>query len=130
VGPVRARSLDATLILATLARLRDRIEERFPGSGLGRVAHELLEVGNALPAVTAYLARPNWAIRIGVAVTLIALFAVLLALVMAVELPTGIEGFAGALQAVESLINDLVFLGIAIYFLANVEQRLKRKKAL
>ncbi len=44
------RSLNPEHITRTIAQLRERIEERFPGSGLGRVAEELQQIGNAAVA--------------------------------------------------------------------------------
>ena len=40
----RFRRLEADKIIETVKALRDRIEERFPGSGLGKVIGELQEV--------------------------------------------------------------------------------------
>jgi len=37
-------ALDAAEIVRTIERLRNRIEERFPGSGLGSVCGQLLEI--------------------------------------------------------------------------------------
>jgi len=59
------RRLEGTRIIETLQRLEQRIEERFPGSGLGRVSGELLAVANESLARAAYLARPNLALRVG-----------------------------------------------------------------
>ncbi|MGQ0649412.1 MAG: hypothetical protein ACT4P7_17805 [Gemmatimonadaceae bacterium] len=42
------RALDAGEIIGTLERLNQRIEERFPGSGLGRVSRDLLGLARAL----------------------------------------------------------------------------------
>jgi hypothetical protein len=42
--------------------------------------------------------------------------------------PSG--GLIEALQGFESLVNDAVFVGIAVYFLLNIEVRVKRGKAL
>ncbi len=43
---------------------------------------------------------------------------------------TTVSGLSDFVQGVEAGINDLVFLGIAIYFLASIEGRLKRRTAL
>ncbi len=46
------------------------------------------------------------------------------------HLSTKIEGFPAFVQTLESAVNDLVFLAVAIYFLMTVERRLKRRDAL
>jgi hypothetical protein len=124
------RLLDDAQIIATLRRLRDRINERFPGSGLSGVAGDVLQIGEDTSALAAYLARPNWPIRVAVWLAIALLGVAVIALLGSLRMPSGIDGFATALQASESLINDVVFLGIAVFFLASLEMRVKRKRAL
>lgn len=127
------RSLDAGEILRTLERLRQRIEERFPGSGLGRVATDLCGVGRDCASGAAALGRPHWPLRIGTAaIGLLALVAIVWGLVRAARLVDtgqgiGIDDF---LSGVESVINEFVFLGIGTWFLASIEGRFKRREAL
>jgi hypothetical protein len=124
------RQLDEAHLVATIARLRDRIEERFPGSGLGRVASELYTIsGEAIECVT-YLRQPHWPLRIGIYLAIATMVAVLLAVATAVPLNTRLEGLPEFVQTVESAINDLVFFGVAVFFLLTAESRLKRKRAL
>jgi len=127
---VRYRQLDADRIVETLQRLRDRIRERFPGVGLGGVSDELLLVANETTARIAYLRRPHWPVRIAVAVTILLIVVVLMAIGMTLRLPTRVDGFADFVQGVESAINDLVFLGLALFFLLTLETRVKRRRAL
>jgi hypothetical protein len=122
--------LDVQLILETLRRLRGRIEERFPGSGLGRVAGDLIVVGEDTARLVTYLGRPNWPIRIVVWLVIVVIGVLLVTLASSLKMPTGIDGLASAVQATESLINDLVFLGIAVFFLTSLEDRVKRRRAL
>ena len=61
------RSLDAAHIIRTIDQLRDRVHERFPGSGLGRVAEELQRIGNEAVARAAWIARPLLPLRVGIA---------------------------------------------------------------
>lgn len=61
-----AHLLNELQLLDTLRRLRDRIKERFPGSGLGKVADDLLKIGDETAALVDYRGRPNWPIRIAV----------------------------------------------------------------
>lgn len=127
---MRYRQLDETHILRTLERLKLRIAERFPGSGLSKVAEELHLVGNEVSDTVRYLRRPNWAIRVPVGVAIVMILGLVLGLVATVPLPTRLSGFGELVQGVESGINDIVFLGIAIFFLLTIEGRLKRKRAL
>lgn len=51
------RRLDAEKIIETVQSLHDRIEERFPGSGLGKVIAELLRVAEETVERTAGVVR-------------------------------------------------------------------------
>jgi len=124
------RALDARRIVATLERLRDRIRERFPRAGLGGVSEELLLVANETTARLEYLRRPNWPVRIAVGLTILLMLSVLVAIAMTIRLPTRVAGFAEFVTAIEAAINDLVFLGLALFFLTTIETRLKRRRAL
>jgi hypothetical protein len=124
------RQLDEAQILVTLTRLRDRITERFPDSGLARVAGELLALGRETAALVAYLRRPLWPVRCAVGLVIVLLALVLFGVVASVRLPTGVDGLAVFAQATEAAINDLIFLGATVYFLVTLENRLKRRKAL
>ena len=124
------RQLDDAQILLTLTRLRDRIGERFADSGLARVANELLVVGGETSNLVAYLRRPLWPVRCAVGLVIGVIAVVLIAMAASVRMPTGIDGLAVFVQATESAINDLIFLGVAIFFLVTLENRLKRRRAL
>jgi len=123
------RRLEGTRIIETLQRLEQRIEERFPGSGLGRVSGELLAVANESLARAAYLARPNLALRVGtwalIAVIVYIGVQALLHLNLAMRWPD-VAGFLQSSQAIQ----NVVFLGVAVLFLANAETRIKRHRAL
>lgn len=127
---MRYRRLDEARLLETLSTLRDRIEERFPGSGLARVAHELIGAAHEAIACVDYLRRPHWPVRAAVALVLLVVFAVVAVLAASLRLPPRVDGIVDLVQGIEAAINDLVFLGLAVFFLATVEGRLKRRRAL
>lgn len=129
------RHLDASQIQSTLRTLRQRIEERFPASGLGRVCDELLDVSVETARNAEYLRRPLWPVRafaILLTVGLIGVFGI--AVVVAISGPVGEPAIDGSvwdvLQGIEALVNDVVFLGVAIWFALTLETRLKQRRAL
>ena len=123
------RALNEAKILETLERLRDRIGERFPDSGLKRVAEELLAVGDDVSQTVSYLRAPNWPIRIAAGLAIIVMVTVLGALLKTLQLPK-VHGLTDVIPLLNDSINDIVFLGIAVYFLISIERRLKRRRAL
>ena len=128
------RTLDATHIIATIERLGQRIEERFPGAGLSGVGRDLLGLARDCAREAESLGRPHWPIRAGVGLAIVlmvvAVTAAVVGVVQRLSSPTQVSGLAEFVQGVESGVNDLVFLGIAVYFLISIETRLKRRVAL
>ncbi len=124
------RQLSEAQISQTLRRLRDRITERFPGSGLSRLSAELVLVSEEASESVAYVRRPHWAIRIGVGVVIAAIVVIIVMAAASMRLPGRVDRLSELVQMLESAINDVVFLSIAIYFLIGIEGRLKRRKAL
>jgi hypothetical protein len=131
-GHASTSSLDPVRIVYTLQQLHLRIEERFPESGLGRLAGSLLEIGEVTKARLDDIARPiPWlrsATWLMATVVVIAVAAAVRAVLL--ELPAGVENAFVALQVLESGIQDVVFIGIALAFLITAENRLRRRRAL
>jgi hypothetical protein len=61
------RQLDPQEIVETVRELRGRIETRFPGSGLGKIVKELLQVALENITRTHWIQKPNLALRCGAA---------------------------------------------------------------
>lgn len=118
--------------MKTIERLELRITERFPESGLLGVCQEFKLVAVRSEELARKLEGPIWPVR--------------LAAVLASTLLVGLvswalgqlvhnfkfdaSGILHLLQTTESAINELIFLGLAIFFLVNLEARLKRRSAL
>jgi hypothetical protein len=124
------RSLNAEHIIRTIEQLRDRVAERFPGSGLSRVAAELHQISHEAVARSQWIARPLLALRIGVGLLVLVLVPTILLVLVNVKISKMWESFADFVQAIDAGINDVVFVGIAIFFLSTLEGRIKRRRAL
>lgn len=128
----RYSELDAVHILNTLKSVEERTNQDFPDSGLGKVAAELQEVGQAIVLLSDKLRRPIWALRVLTLIGIVGLIAVAVwVFYMALTIsPTGQDGLMETLQAIESVTNELIFLTIGIIFFATLENRLKRRAAI
>ncbi|MGA7804030.1 hypothetical protein [Bradyrhizobium sp.] len=125
------RTLAADEIIATLARLEQRIGERFPGAGLARVCAELTEIARQTHRRSGEIARPNLWLRSIVGIILVA-GAALLAFV-GVKLWSNTktsDDLYGTLQGIDAGFNILVLMGAALFFLFNIEEMIKRRRAL
>jgi hypothetical protein len=123
------RRLESAEITGTALALSDRISARFPGSGLSRVAKELVGVCQDAAQTATWLARPRKLLRAGVAVGLMVIFVALLGTVLGVRVRMAFTTFSEFVQGLQAGIQNLVFLGIAVLFLLGLERRWKRRRA-
>ena len=123
-------ALDAAEIVRTIERLGNRIEERFQGSGLGSVCGQLLEISRRARERAEWIAKPILAVRIATAVLGVVIIAGLALMVARLRPPSGGFELGQFIQVLEAGINDLVLVGAAIFFLATLESRIKRRRAL
>lgn len=123
-------SLDADRILETIAALRRRIQERFPDSGLSNLCERLHEIGERAKNRLAWVEQPIFLLR--TATWLMAALVIVGAIVLIQSIVTGLEvsGAAELVQIIESGIQDLVFVGLGLFFLVTAENRIKRTRAL
>jgi hypothetical protein len=127
---VSFRTLNARAILQTLETLERRIGERFPGAGLIRVCHDLVEVGRDSERRSLEIATPNRALRAAVGVVIAAGIAGLIAIALTVKLQLGNPEIFGVFQGVEAAMNIVVLVGAALFFAVSLERRIKRRRAL
>ena len=122
--------LDEAQIIRTIEELRDRIGTRFPDAGLRRVCEQFLGVSKEVAVTEAYLRRPNWPMRaLGVAAILGLTILLIAIVVLAVQRPLEMS-IGEIIQTIEAAVNDIVFFGIAVFFVMTIETRLKRRRAL
>jgi hypothetical protein len=124
------RQLDERQITQTLVELRDRIAERFPRANLREVCEQLIMVSAEASECVAYLRRPNWSLRVAGGVAVIGLLLLLGAVVRVALNAPGEMAMPDIVQTIEAAVNDVVFFGIAVFFLLSIETRVKRKRAL
>ena len=127
--PADPQHLDAASVRATVERLDARIRARFPSRNLIRLPRQLIEVIDDLAQrQEVWRTKRRWLVvscRIGI-VLVVAGLVVALALI-AVQSSTSSEPHGWDwLSVFESLVNDAVFAGIAIYFLWALPERLQR----
>ena len=124
------RSLDATRITDTVSLLERRVAERFPGSGLSKVAAEVTGVAQQAMKVTAEIDRPNLLLRAVCGVVIVVIATAITATMAELRLAPGEWTWVAAIPVLESVINELVLLGAGLFFLITLESRIKRGRAL
>ena len=122
------RNLDPDKTIETIGRLQQRIQERFPNSGLGRVCVELNVVAKDIRQQAELIAQPNYGLRAAIVGTvLIGLFGLIYSFSL-VDLSLYGVSLAEMVQVTEAGLNDLALLGAAIFFFGNHRNSYKTLK--
>ena len=124
------RQLQPSRIVETAERLERRIAERFPGSGLQRVAAELVTTAREAAARSEVLHRPNLYLRAGAGVLLVGLLVIIALLLTGLRVADEDVTVSNLIQNVEAILSVAVFLGALAVFLLTIDMRLKRRRTL
>lgn len=123
-------------IVATIELLGQRIEERFPDTGLRNVCEDVLAIAKNMETRTAWIGRPVIWLRITTWLVVVAVIAIVVGPIVWVVMnsndsnPLVVDGLAEVIQLTEAGINDVVLIGAAIFFVLTLETRYKRQRAL
>jgi len=127
------RSLDPARVVETAGTLQRRITARFPESGLSRVATELTAVADEAAALSQWLAKPQWLMRVlaglGIALLLLVVGTAAMTVYQTLHANFAPSSLYELLQGADAAINETVLLGVAIFFLLRMETRIKRSRA-
>ncbi|MBK9452068.1 MAG: hypothetical protein IPN95_22140 [Bacteroidetes bacterium] len=126
----RYRSLDVKKVIETIRHLELRIEDRFPGSGLGKVCKELEDLAEVTRQRIEWIKTPKLWIRIGIGSIIVLMVAILLYTISTFKVASGNFTVGDLVQISEAGLNDVVLIGAAVFFLFSVENRVKRSRAL
>jgi uncharacterized membrane protein YtjA (UPF0391 family) len=106
------------------------VENRFPDSGLSRVCRELDSIARRTAQTTAWIARPILTVRVSVVLLVGLILAGLAATAVSLRPSLGPLSLTELVQTLESGVNDVVFVAVAVFFLVTLETRIKRRRAL
>ncbi|MBP6827016.1 MAG: hypothetical protein KA165_10705 [Saprospiraceae bacterium] len=128
----RYTQLNAAMILKTIERLEQRINVRFPDSGLGRVCSEFRALSYESESLARRLGPPIWPVRIAAWLAAVLLIGLVIwaSGQMVQHFSFSTAGMPDLLQTMESAINELIFLGLALFSLVSLETRIKQRSAL
>jgi len=128
-SPANFRRLDSDKIVATVKALHERVEDRFPGSGLGQVIAELLKVAEETVQRIEWIQRPHLLLRTAAVALSLLIIALLVELLLHIH-QFQFNDFTNSVQALDASISSVVFIGAAILFFVSWENRIKRSRAL
>jgi heme/copper-type cytochrome/quinol oxidase subunit 1 len=117
-------------IIIIIDTLEKRISERFPNSSLQKTCADFLGIAKETKNKIDWISKPNLTLRLfSYLIILLGLGGIVFA-VSNVNLKVNDTTFENMIALSESVFNDIILLGAAIFFLANTESRIKRKRAI
>lgn len=128
--PNNSLTLDPERVIETAQRLSCRVTERFPDSGIARVAAQIAAVAKDAAARAVWLSKPIVPLRIAIVVCALVIFVILAGMLTRLEVTTDGINISDFFQGIEAAVNDLILFGAGLYFLASWETRIKRRRAL
>ena len=118
-------------VVSTLEKLQARIEERFPQAGLGEVCAELARTARHTPERARRLAQPYLALRFLTVLAAVAAIAAQGYILSVINWRSVSHADpVGLTQGLQSGVNLILLAASAIFFLLNLETRLKRSRTL
>lgn len=124
------KELKVEKITGTILKLKTRINDRFPESGIKGVCEELLQCAKEIEAKIDYISKPNRWLQAAVFTVVLVFAAILVYSISVMEWEFSKPSLAELIQITEALINDIILVGAALFFIFTIENRIKREKAL
>ncbi len=121
--------LDYNKIVTTLEQLEKRINDRFPGSGLGLVINDFLGIARQSRKNIEWISKPHLLLRF---FSYFIIFMALGALVFSlsqINFRNDVNTISNIITTSEALVNEIFLIGAAIFFMVTIETRVKRHKA-
>ena len=120
--------LNSERIIETVDMLSLRISDRFPESGLSRVATSLHRISQETDEQLFWIEKKNIWFRLLVGGFIVMVAIVLVYTIVSFEVTSDTLTLADIVTIFESGINDVIILGAAFIFLISIETRTKRKR--
>jgi hypothetical protein len=124
------RVLHSEKLREKIERLHQRIQERFPDSGLSKVCQELQLVAGESDEECHWISKPQILLRVLVAIVIVLVLVGLIEAVMTFQLPESSFNLPELVQVFEAGLNALVLIGAAAIFLITAEIRVKRSRTI
>jgi len=124
----RYRTIDATRVIATAKLLEARIADRFPESGLRKVAVELIALSRDIAREARHLEAPiRWLRVMTLATILVGILVIgfVMTILSFDRIDTGAFDFV---QGIEATLNTILLVGLGMITLTQMEIRVKRRK--
>ncbi len=122
------KNLQSKEIIQTIDTLSSRIYERFPDSGLYNISKQMIKISKSVEQRSAQYSKPIIWIRILNFTLITLMIAIIVASIKVINLQIPEDQFnlIEFIHLFGAGINDLVFIGLGVFFLIGLEGRFKR----
>lgn len=122
--------LQPLLITETAQQLKRRVEQRFPASGLGRVAAQIETESSQAAERIARLSRPAWSLRLVNFLLVGGIAAIGVYIAMHGSVRLRLNDMERFIQFLEPALGSMVFIGAGVLSIWSLEARWKRRHVL
>jgi len=122
--------LQAEKIIEIIDTLEKRISERFPDSSLQKTCSDFLVTAKETKNKIEWISKPNLLLRLFSYIIISLGIGGIIFAISNVEFKVNDTTLENVVALSESVFNDIILLGAAIFFLVNTESRIKRKRAI
>jgi hypothetical protein len=129
-SPEIFRELDPQKIVETADQLERRIGDRFPQAGLRLVAAELHQIAQEAVVRCRRIGRPHYLLRICSGLRICGIIGLVVLVSLNLRYHAELERFDTFVQTLEAGLASVFFIGATVAFLAGLETRGKRERAL
>ena len=123
-------ALSSTAVVETITRLRSRISERFPNSGLFELSGKILAVAKESQTRSEWITKPHYGLRCFIALFILLVLGITTLALMGLHLDVRTSSLSDFVQMLEAATNNVILLGGGIYLLVTVERRVKRQRTM
>jgi len=124
------RQITLEHVRKTLKQLTKRINERFPESSLAAVGQEIQSTCEESTQKLAQITQPNYKLRVLSGLTIVIGLSVVTYSLLQIDLSVSQFRTSEIVSISETLINELILISAALFFVFTLEARVKRARAL
>ena len=121
--------IDSDKLTGTISKLKDRIEQKFPGSSLLEQCRKTLAIAGKAKERVAWIAKPHPGLRLALLAVILVLIGAILYIAKIIKYDESQLELTRFLQALQAGIQDVIYVSLAIFFIVQFEIIILRRRA-
>lgn len=121
--------IDSDKLASTISKLKDRIEQKFPGSSLLEQCSKTLMIAGKAKERVAWIEKPHPGLRLALLVIILLLIGAIFFIAKIIKYDESQLALTQFLQALQAGIQDAIYVSLAIFFIVQFEIIILRRRA-